>query len=98
MSITSLIYPHFLGNYGLQVPLLDNHTEMDILDLYLTDEFYGLIVLETTRNAKQYFEEKTSCFNVLVEKYVTTGGSIFTLSMSRDRYLIIPKIHAFCKQ
>ena len=32
--------------------LTDNHTEMDILDMYLTDEFYDLIVLETNRYAK----------------------------------------------
>ena len=39
--------------------LPDNRTEMDILDLYLTDEFYDLIVLETNRYAKQYFKENT---------------------------------------
>ena len=58
MLITFLIYPHFWITAACK-SLPDNHTEMDILDLYLTDEFYDLIVLETNRYAKQYFKDTT---------------------------------------
>ena len=49
--------PVFTGNHGLQVQLPNNHTDMDILDLFLTNEFYHLVIEETNRYAKQYFEE-----------------------------------------
>ena len=39
--------PLFTGSYGLQVALPEDHDEMYIVDLLLTQEFYDLIVLET---------------------------------------------------
>ena len=49
----------FTGRYGLQAELPDDHNEMDILDLFLTPELYELIIVETNRYAKQYFEKNT---------------------------------------
>ena len=44
----------FLEDEGLNIRLDPNSSELDFLELYLTDDFYDLIVRETNRFAAQY--------------------------------------------
>eukprot|EP00111_Clytia_hemisphaerica_P021996 TCONS_00064679-protein len=46
----------FLENEGLNVRLDPNSSELDFLELYLTDKFYNEIVRETNRFAAQFIE------------------------------------------
>ena len=46
----------FLENEGLNVRLDPNSSELDFLELYLTDEFYNVIVRDTNRFAAQFIE------------------------------------------